>query len=112
MMPEYESEAPLNETETTITVLLKPAQSRGAPIRCVSTHFPRSSSSRGSFQAIKVTHTYKSNLYAKKPENGAFLYVGISHLRLVAFELLHCEDDVRQSEIGAKSSLTWLRFFP
>ncbi|KAG7493683.1 receptor-type tyrosine-protein phosphatase T isoform X1 [Solea senegalensis] len=32
MMPEYESEAPLNETETTITILLKPAQSRGAPI--------------------------------------------------------------------------------
>uniref|UniRef100_A0A665T0S7 protein-tyrosine-phosphatase n=1 Tax=Echeneis naucrates TaxID=173247 RepID=A0A665T0S7_ECHNA len=31
-MPEYESEAPLNETETTITILLKPAQSRGAPI--------------------------------------------------------------------------------
>uniref|UniRef100_A0AAQ6AJL1 protein-tyrosine-phosphatase n=1 Tax=Amphiprion ocellaris TaxID=80972 RepID=A0AAQ6AJL1_AMPOC len=29
---EYESEAPLNETETTITILLKPAQSRGAPI--------------------------------------------------------------------------------
>uniref|UniRef100_A0AAQ4R1L9 protein-tyrosine-phosphatase n=1 Tax=Gasterosteus aculeatus aculeatus TaxID=481459 RepID=A0AAQ4R1L9_GASAC len=28
----YESEAPLNETETTITILLKPAQSRGAPI--------------------------------------------------------------------------------
>lgn len=33
MMPDYESEAPLNETETTITILLKPAQSRGAPIR-------------------------------------------------------------------------------
>uniref|UniRef100_A0A8C2XFU6 protein-tyrosine-phosphatase n=1 Tax=Cyclopterus lumpus TaxID=8103 RepID=A0A8C2XFU6_CYCLU len=32
MMPEYESEAPLNETETTITILLKPAHSRGAPI--------------------------------------------------------------------------------
>ncbi|AWP02240.1 Protein-tyrosine-phosphatase [Scophthalmus maximus] len=32
MMPDYESEAPLNETETTITILLKPAQSRGAPI--------------------------------------------------------------------------------
>ncbi|KAM8916967.1 receptor-type tyrosine-protein phosphatase T isoform 3-T3 [Spinachia spinachia] len=32
MMPEYESEAHLNETETTITILLKPAQSRGAPI--------------------------------------------------------------------------------
>uniref|UniRef100_A0AAX7SXM9 protein-tyrosine-phosphatase n=1 Tax=Astatotilapia calliptera TaxID=8154 RepID=A0AAX7SXM9_ASTCA len=32
MMPEYESESPLNETETTITILLKPAQSRGAPI--------------------------------------------------------------------------------
>uniref|UniRef100_A0A3P9LVI6 protein-tyrosine-phosphatase n=1 Tax=Oryzias latipes TaxID=8090 RepID=A0A3P9LVI6_ORYLA len=32
MMPEYDSESPLNETETTITVLLKPAQSRGAPI--------------------------------------------------------------------------------
>ncbi|XP_061640094.1 receptor-type tyrosine-protein phosphatase T isoform X1 [Phyllopteryx taeniolatus] len=32
VMPEYESEAPLNETESTITVLLKPAKSRGAPI--------------------------------------------------------------------------------
>ncbi|XP_077434554.1 receptor-type tyrosine-protein phosphatase T isoform X2 [Vanacampus margaritifer] len=32
MMPEYESEAPLNETDSTITVLLKPAKSRGAPI--------------------------------------------------------------------------------
>jgi receptor-type tyrosine-protein phosphatase T len=32
-MPEYESEAPLNETDTTITLLLKPAQSRGAPVR-------------------------------------------------------------------------------
>uniref|UniRef100_A0A3P8YSV1 protein-tyrosine-phosphatase n=1 Tax=Esox lucius TaxID=8010 RepID=A0A3P8YSV1_ESOLU len=32
-MPEYEADtAPLNETETTITVLLKPAQSRGAPV--------------------------------------------------------------------------------
>ncbi|MEQ2310538.1 hypothetical protein AMECASPLE_010043, partial [Ameca splendens] len=31
-MPEYESETALNETETTITILLKPAQSRGAPI--------------------------------------------------------------------------------
>uniref|UniRef100_A0A8C6PKR8 protein-tyrosine-phosphatase n=2 Tax=Nothobranchius furzeri TaxID=105023 RepID=A0A8C6PKR8_NOTFU len=32
MMPEYDTETPLNETETTITILLKPAQSRGAPI--------------------------------------------------------------------------------
>ncbi|KAJ8260372.1 hypothetical protein GJAV_G00181360 [Gymnothorax javanicus] len=32
-MPEYESELPLNETDTTITVLLKPARSRGAPVR-------------------------------------------------------------------------------
>ncbi|XP_077582095.1 receptor-type tyrosine-protein phosphatase T isoform X4 [Stigmatopora nigra] len=31
-MPEYDSETPLNETESTITVLLKPAKSRGAPI--------------------------------------------------------------------------------
>ncbi|KAJ8259216.1 hypothetical protein COCON_G00182280 [Conger conger] len=31
-MPDYESEAPLNETDTTITVLLKPARSRGAPV--------------------------------------------------------------------------------
>uniref|UniRef100_A0A672Q377 protein-tyrosine-phosphatase n=1 Tax=Sinocyclocheilus grahami TaxID=75366 RepID=A0A672Q377_SINGR len=31
-MPEYETDAPLNETDTTITVLLKPAQSRGAPV--------------------------------------------------------------------------------
>ncbi|MGH0137758.1 UNVERIFIED_CONTAM: hypothetical protein FKN15_064585 [Acipenser sinensis] len=31
-MPEYETDASLNETDTTITVLLKPAQSRGAPV--------------------------------------------------------------------------------
>ncbi|XP_055723836.1 receptor-type tyrosine-protein phosphatase T isoform X8 [Salvelinus fontinalis] len=32
-MPEYETDMPpLNETDTTITVLLKPAQSRGAPV--------------------------------------------------------------------------------
>uniref|UniRef100_A0A8C8FP89 protein-tyrosine-phosphatase n=1 Tax=Oncorhynchus tshawytscha TaxID=74940 RepID=A0A8C8FP89_ONCTS len=32
-MPEYETDIPpLNETDTTITVLLKPAQSRGAPV--------------------------------------------------------------------------------
>ncbi|XP_023651154.1 receptor-type tyrosine-protein phosphatase T isoform X17 [Paramormyrops kingsleyae] len=31
-MPEYETDTPLNETDTTITVLLKPAQSRGAPV--------------------------------------------------------------------------------
>ncbi|XP_068768504.1 receptor-type tyrosine-protein phosphatase T isoform X9 [Struthio camelus] len=31
-MPEYDTDSPLNETDTTITVLLKPAQSRGAPV--------------------------------------------------------------------------------
>ncbi|KAJ8400854.1 hypothetical protein AAFF_G00392080 [Aldrovandia affinis] len=31
-MPEYETDTALNETDTTITVLLKPAQSRGAPV--------------------------------------------------------------------------------
>lgn len=34
-MPEYETDSPLNETDTTITVLLKPAQSRGAPVRWI-----------------------------------------------------------------------------
>uniref|UniRef100_A0A674JR91 protein-tyrosine-phosphatase n=1 Tax=Terrapene triunguis TaxID=2587831 RepID=A0A674JR91_9SAUR len=31
-MPEYDMDSPLNETDTTITVMLKPAQSRGAPV--------------------------------------------------------------------------------
>ncbi|XP_030068034.1 receptor-type tyrosine-protein phosphatase T [Microcaecilia unicolor] len=31
-MPDYDTDAPLNETETTVTVILKPAQSRGAPV--------------------------------------------------------------------------------
>ncbi|XP_062853636.1 receptor-type tyrosine-protein phosphatase T isoform X3 [Trichomycterus rosablanca] len=31
-MPDYETDSPLNETDTTITVLLKPAKSRGAPV--------------------------------------------------------------------------------
>lgn len=36
-MPQYKSETALNETDTTITILLKPAQSYGAPIRYVTT---------------------------------------------------------------------------
>lgn len=43
-MPEYDTDSPLNETDTTITVMLKPAQSRGAPVRWVFclffSHFP------------------------------------------------------------------------
>ncbi|XP_056594540.1 protein tyrosine phosphatase receptor type Ma isoform X10 [Triplophysa dalaica] len=31
-MPGYEQESPLNQTDSTVTVLLKPAQSRGAPV--------------------------------------------------------------------------------
>ncbi|KAI1233305.1 Receptor-type tyrosine-protein phosphatase T, partial [Lamprotornis superbus] len=31
-MPEYDTDSALNETDTTITVMLKPAQSRGAPV--------------------------------------------------------------------------------
>ncbi|KYO42209.1 hypothetical protein Y1Q_0002829 [Alligator mississippiensis] len=31
-MPEYDTDSPLNETDTTITVMLKPAHSRGAPV--------------------------------------------------------------------------------
>lgn len=32
-MPPYELETPLNQTDSTVTVMLKPAQSRGAPVR-------------------------------------------------------------------------------
>ncbi|KAL7984391.1 hypothetical protein Chor_002961, partial [Crotalus horridus] len=32
-MPPYELETPLNQTDSTVTVQLKPAQSRGAPVR-------------------------------------------------------------------------------
>uniref|UniRef100_A0A8C8SNR8 protein-tyrosine-phosphatase n=1 Tax=Pelusios castaneus TaxID=367368 RepID=A0A8C8SNR8_9SAUR len=31
-MPRYELETPLNQTDSTVTILLKPAQSRGAPV--------------------------------------------------------------------------------
>ncbi|XP_056307109.1 protein tyrosine phosphatase receptor type Ma isoform X4 [Danio aesculapii] len=31
-MPGYEQESPLNQTDSTVTVMLKPAQSRGAPV--------------------------------------------------------------------------------
>lgn len=34
-MPAYELETPLNQTDNTVTVMLKPAQSRGAPVRYV-----------------------------------------------------------------------------
>ncbi|KAG8521096.1 Receptor-type tyrosine-protein phosphatase mu, partial [Galemys pyrenaicus] len=32
-MPAYELETPLNQTDNTVTVILKPAHSRGAPVR-------------------------------------------------------------------------------
>ncbi|XP_047423774.1 receptor-type tyrosine-protein phosphatase mu-like isoform X3 [Mugil cephalus] len=32
LMPAYDQEPPLNQTDSTVTVLLKPAQSRGAPV--------------------------------------------------------------------------------
>lgn len=32
-MPAYELETPLNQTDSTVTVMLKPAHSRGAPVR-------------------------------------------------------------------------------
>uniref|UniRef100_A0A674N9C3 protein-tyrosine-phosphatase n=1 Tax=Takifugu rubripes TaxID=31033 RepID=A0A674N9C3_TAKRU len=32
LMPAYDQEAPLNQTDSTVTVLLRPAQSRGAPV--------------------------------------------------------------------------------
>ncbi|XP_055007173.1 receptor-type tyrosine-protein phosphatase mu-like [Boleophthalmus pectinirostris] len=32
VMPAYDQESPLNQTESTVTVLLRPAQSRGAPV--------------------------------------------------------------------------------
>ncbi len=32
-MPAYDQETSLNQTDSTVTVLLKPAQSRGAPVR-------------------------------------------------------------------------------
>ena len=32
-MPGYDQDTPLNQTDSTVTVLLKPAQSRGAPVR-------------------------------------------------------------------------------
>nr|XP_025731117.1 receptor-type tyrosine-protein phosphatase T [Callorhinus ursinus] len=43
-MPEYDTDTPLNETDTTITVMLKPAQSRGAP---VSLQISKATSSAG-----------------------------------------------------------------
>ncbi|CAB1349734.1 unnamed protein product [Coregonus sp. 'balchen'] len=33
LMPGYDQETPLNQTDSTVTVLLKPAQSQGAPVR-------------------------------------------------------------------------------
>ncbi|KAI4789486.1 hypothetical protein KUCAC02_035210, partial [Chaenocephalus aceratus] len=36
LMPAYDQESPLNQTDSTVTVLLKPAQSRGAPVSFLS----------------------------------------------------------------------------
>lgn len=76
-MPEYDTDSPLNETDTTITVMLKPAQSRGAPVRWVvllsffffwqcSLLFPPQVSlvfcSHLITELLKVNASYKANL--------------------------------------------------
>nr|XP_025731328.1 receptor-type tyrosine-protein phosphatase T-like [Callorhinus ursinus] len=45
-MPEYDTDTPLNETDTTITVMLKPAQSRGAPVS-VPLHYCKPADQQG-----------------------------------------------------------------
>ena len=51
-MPAYDQETSLNQTDSTVTVLLKPAQSRGAPVRYNNTHTIQHNSVKNS----KVTH--------------------------------------------------------
>ncbi|EPY78344.1 protein tyrosine phosphatase, receptor type, T-like protein [Camelus ferus] len=62
-MPEYDTDTPLNETDTTITVMLKPAQSRGAPVRSSSFFSPSRTKllewSFGSTHRIKLTFLLK-----------------------------------------------------
>ncbi|TRZ01855.1 hypothetical protein DNTS_017247, partial [Danionella cerebrum] len=54
-MPGYEQELPLNQTESTVTVLLKPAQSRGAPVSVyqVVVEEERSRRSRGAAEILR-----------------------------------------------------------
>ncbi|XP_049590190.1 receptor-type tyrosine-protein phosphatase T isoform X3 [Syngnathus scovelli] len=62
-MSEYDSEAPLNETESTITVLLKPAMSRGAPISCyqvVVKELRMSKSHRAAPECFEVPFSYRN----------------------------------------------------
>uniref|UniRef100_A0A671NYN0 Receptor-type tyrosine-protein phosphatase kappa n=1 Tax=Sinocyclocheilus anshuiensis TaxID=1608454 RepID=A0A671NYN0_9TELE len=58
-MPGYEQETPLNQTDSTVTVLLKPARSRGAPVRCVFIHI------RPSHQHQHQTSCYRTRAETK-----------------------------------------------
>ncbi|XP_075069424.1 receptor-type tyrosine-protein phosphatase mu isoform X12 [Mixophyes fleayi] len=56
-MPAYELETPLNQTDSTLTVLLKPAQSRGAPVS-VYQIIVEEQKSRGSRKSAEMLKCY------------------------------------------------------
>ncbi|XP_063779575.1 receptor-type tyrosine-protein phosphatase mu isoform X13 [Pseudophryne corroboree] len=56
-MPTYELETPLNQTDSTLTVLLKPAQSRGAPVS-VYQIIVEEQKSRGSRKTVEMLKCY------------------------------------------------------
>ncbi|XP_065390276.1 receptor-type tyrosine-protein phosphatase mu isoform X10 [Macaca fascicularis] len=66
-MPAYELETPLNQTDNTVTVMLKPAHSRGAPVRKLAKKRKETMSSTRQEMTVMVNSMDKS--YAEQGTN-------------------------------------------
>ncbi|XP_059357007.1 receptor-type tyrosine-protein phosphatase mu-like isoform X2 [Carassius carassius] len=57
-MPVYDQETPLNQTDSTVTVLLKPAQSRGAPVSVYQVVVEEERPRRARGGEVEILHCY------------------------------------------------------
>uniref|UniRef100_A0A8K9XXR4 Receptor-type tyrosine-protein phosphatase kappa n=1 Tax=Oncorhynchus mykiss TaxID=8022 RepID=A0A8K9XXR4_ONCMY len=58
LMPGYDQETPLNQTDSTVTVLLKPAQSRGAPVSKYQVVVVEEERPRRTRRAVEILRCY------------------------------------------------------
>uniref|UniRef100_A0A8C7M820 protein-tyrosine-phosphatase n=1 Tax=Oncorhynchus kisutch TaxID=8019 RepID=A0A8C7M820_ONCKI len=58
LMPGYDQETPLNQTDSTVTVLLKPAQSRGAPVSKYQVVVVEEERPRRARRAVEILRCY------------------------------------------------------
>uniref|UniRef100_A0A8C7KX73 Receptor-type tyrosine-protein phosphatase kappa n=1 Tax=Oncorhynchus kisutch TaxID=8019 RepID=A0A8C7KX73_ONCKI len=73
-MPAYDQETSLNQTDSTVTVLLKPAQSRGAPVSVYQVVVEEERPRRARRGAVEILRCYPVPIHF---QNSTFLAVGL-----------------------------------